>query len=304
VEVGEDARDCAGVEREPRKHTAQRSKAAGLNERLMLIIANALALIGNIARDASAAIAQRVPEVIEKAIGLTAIGNAELAVAAVHAIEQIVAAFAIEPSAPLEQIAELIEGTAQAPARAVFEHARECLHRGLLPNKETLAKLFADGMQALTRALPCQANGEEEDEGNERRGAVALADAVFWLMEELMSQCPAVVVEAALRKQHTIECARAAGILGRLFESARADFQGLLQKFLIQTVIGALQFCNGTVSPDPLTAVRRIADTDPGVLQRDMQTIWQAVVSSLQLEPRGQQFHRQQCCSESPEGMA
>jgi hypothetical protein len=128
------------------------------------------------------------------------------------------------------------------------------------------------------------------------RGWFALVDAVFGFMEELMSQCPAVFVEAAhraLRKQHTIECARAVGILGRPFESARADFQGLLQKFLIQAVIGALRFCNETVPPDPLTAVRRIADTDQGVLQHDMQTIWQAVVSSLQLEPRGQQFHRQ-----------
>jgi hypothetical protein len=33
----------------------------GLNERLMLVITNALALIWNIAKDAPAAIAQRVP---------------------------------------------------------------------------------------------------------------------------------------------------------------------------------------------------------------------------------------------------
>jgi hypothetical protein len=119
---------------------------------------------------------------------------------------------------------------------------------------EALAAMVAYGVQALGRTLPCQASSQEEEDGGVEEGGggggggLALANAIFGFLDALVSRCPAAFdtrafVEAADRalcKERTIECARATGTLGRLFESARSEFRGLLQKFLIQTGIEVL----------------------------------------------------------------
>jgi hypothetical protein len=46
------------------------------------------------------------------------------------------------------------------------------------------------------------------------------------------------------------------------------------------------------VPPEPLAAVRRIADTDPDVLESVMPAVLTSVLGALHLEPRGQTFHR------------
>ncbi|OHS95346.1 hypothetical protein TRFO_38535 [Tritrichomonas foetus] len=271
-------------------------------------IQNAILVVENVARYAPEVLAPAVPNVIDQIVNYVSFPSELLRQNALSTLAALISTYKLDPNGIFSTIGEIFDEFEPAVVAAMFSFCQVLIDNNLPLQQPVVVEIFRKCIEAIEHKLSCincEMDGDDEfddDDGNANI-KLDLVNSVFKCLSAIamnpnFSQYMdlAKFVQAckiAVKKGNVVEVVYSTDVIGRLFETRRANFTQLILKFALNVVMESLNFCDGTHHPYPLIAIRRILLTDPSVLTQAMNAIMEKINQIIHLENSGQPFYHQ-----------
>ena len=282
-------------------------------------IQHALSVIENTAISHPEILHSFAPNLLPKIVNFASFPSELINQKALSALATLMVAYKLDPNEALQKLGDTFDEYEIITVAAMFDFCRVIIVNHLPLNQENVNQIFNRSLQAINHKLPCVECGYYDDKGkykdddefdedvdfdNDDGNAnvkIDLVKAVFQCLSAIATNYPAIFkvtkfvdsCRRAIKQENILEIIFSTEVFGRLIESKTAEFRSLTLKATLDIILTSLNYCDGTVEPHPLIAIRRILLSNTGMLSQLIPQITEKVNSILQIENHGQPFFRQ-----------